>query len=183
MVYPIFRFWVYSLRNLMIRKIKGEENIPDKNSFIIVSNHEHLIDPFYILYPVLRRLKKKVHFIATPSWWFLGDKVCREWAGCIPLFNPEQAYKDSRQLIKSGEIVAIFPEGGIGRTKNPKTGAVRLALETKVPILPIGIKSSYIPFNSKLNIGNIIYLKKSKNIKEQAKSAMNQVYKLRREII
>ena len=167
MVYPIFKLWLYTFCRLMIRRIKGTVNVSDQSPFIIVSNHEHLVDPLYILYPVLKKLNKKVHFLATPTWWFLGDTICRRWAGCIPLFDSAQAYKESIELINSGEIVAIFPEGGIGKTKNPRTGAVRLAIETKMPILPIGLKSSYIPFNSTLNIGKPVYMERNKSIKKE----------------
>lgn len=183
MAYPISRFWFYPLNWVMIKRIKGTENIPKNITFIIVSNHEHLIDSLYLLYPILKKLNKKIHFIATPTWWFLGDTICRQWAGCIPLFSSEQAYKEAKTIIQSGEIVAIFPEGGTRRAKNPKTGAVRLALETKTPLLPIGIKSSYLPFNSTLNIGKLVYLKANKkNFKKQARDLMKYVYELRREI-
>ncbi|MBI3035009.1 1-acyl-sn-glycerol-3-phosphate acyltransferase [Candidatus Woesearchaeota archaeon] len=180
MVYPITKFWFYPLNWIMIRNIKGIENIPVNAQFILVSNHEHLIDPFYIFHPILKKLNKKVHFVATPTWWFLGETICRKWAGCIPLFNSEQAYREAKKLIKSSEIVGIFPEGGLRKTKNLKTGAVRLALETKAPILPIGLKSSYIPFNSAINIGKPVYLKKNKkNLKKQMSDLMNEVYRLR----
>jgi len=181
MAYPITKFCLfYPLNWVMIKRIKGENYIPNNSNFIIVSNHEHLIDPLYIFHPILRKLNKKVHFLATPTWWFLGETICRKWAGCVPLFNRKQAYNESKKLIESGEIVGIFPEGGIRKTKNPKTGAVRLALATKTPILPIGIKSSYIPFNSAINIGKPIYLKKNKkNLKKQTINLMNHIYRLR----
>ena len=179
MAYPINKFWFYPLNWIMIKRIKGEDNIPKNPNFIIISNHEHLIDPLYIFYPILKKLNKKLHFIATPTWWFLGETICRQWAGCIPLFNSEQIYKEVKKLIKSGEIIGIFPEGGTKRTKNPKTGAIRLALDTKTPILPIGLKSSYTPFNSTLNIGKLIYPNKNKDIKKQTLELMKEIYRLR----
>ena len=179
MAYPITKFWFYPLNWIMIKRIKGEDNIPKNPNFIIISNHEHLIDPLYIFYPILKKLNKKLHFIATPTWWFLGETICRQWAGCIPLFNSEQIYKEVKKLIKSGEIIGIFPEGGTKRTKNPKTGAIRLALDTKTPILPIGLKSSYTPFNSTLNIGKLIYPNKNKDIKKQTLELMKEIYRLR----
>ena len=183
MVYPISRFWLFYSFRIFIRKIKGLDNLPRNFNFIIVSNHEKLIDPFLILCPVIKKLNKKVHFIATPTWWFLGDTICRKWAACIPLFSKEQAYKESKELIQSGEVVGIFPEGRLGKKeKKPKTGAVRLSLETKVPILPIGLKSSYLPFNSALNIGKLIYLKKGKNIEKQTIDIMKEVYRLRNNV-
>ena len=179
MAYPITKLWFYPLCRISIRNISGAENIPNKTPFIIVSNHERLIDPLYIIYPILKKLGQKVHFVASPTWWFLGEIICRQWAGCIPLFNSNQAYREAKYLIKSGEIVGIFPEGGTKKTKNPKTGAVRLALETKKPILPVAVKSSYLPFNSTINIGKPIYLKKRRNIKKQTSELMMDVYRLR----
>ncbi len=180
MAYPITKFWLYPLCWILMKRIKGTEHIPNKVPFIIVSNHEKLIDPLYILYTILKKLNKKIHFLATPTWWFLGDIICRQWAGCIPLFNTEQAYKEAKRLVESSEIIGIFPEGGTRRTKNPKTGAVRLALETNTPILPIAVKSSYVPFNSRLKFGKLIHLRGSKrNIRKLAKDLMLEVYKLR----
>ena len=179
MAYPINKLWFYPFCRVLTRKINGMENIPDDITFIIISNHEKLVDPLLILYPILKKLNKKVHFLSTGNWWFLGETICRKWAGCIPLFDSKQAYKEAKELIESGEIVGIFPEGGTRRTKNPKTGAVRLALETKNPILPITIKSSYILFNSTLTIGKPIYLDKNKNIEKQTIDLMKQVYDLR----
>ena len=180
MAYPITKFWFfYPLGKLLIRKIMGRENIPKSIPFIIVSNHKKLVDPLLILYPILRKLNKKIHFIATPAWWFLGDTICRKWAACVPVFHPTQAYEETKKLIESGEIIGIFPEAGLRKTKNPKTGAIRLALETKTPILPIGLKSSYLLFNSTMNIGKLIYLKKNKkNLKKQASDLMKKIYQL-----
>ena len=180
MVYPIFKIVLYPFCWIFIRNINGVENIPNRTPFIIVSNHEKLIDPLYIIYPTLRKLNKKVHFLASTKWWFLGETICRQWAGCIPLFDKKQAFEESKALVKSEEIVGIFPEGGTRRTRNPKTGAIRFALETKVPILPIGLKSSYIPFKSTMSIGELVYMTKNKgSIKKQSAELMQKVYRLR----
>jgi len=174
MAYPISKLWIYTLCRVLTRNIEGINNIPKDFNFILISNHDKLIDPLLILYPILRKLDKKVHFLATPTWWFLGKTICRKWAGCIPLFNPEQAYSEMKNRVKKGEIIGIFPEGHLNaRIRHPKTGAARLAIETKTPILPISIKSSYLPFNSTIHIGKPIYLKKRKNIKKQTLDLMN----------
>ncbi len=179
MAYPITKLWFYPFCRIFIKKINGLDNIPKNSNFIIASNHKKLIDPLFLIYVVLRRLNKKVHFVSSGNWWFLGEKICRKWLGCIPLFNSEQAYNEAKNYVKSGEIVGIFPEGGLKRTKNPKTGVVRLALETKTPILPIRINSSYLPFSSKITIGKPVHLKKGRNIEKQAIDLMKHVYRLR----
>lgn len=180
MVYAVTKFWFYPFSWIMIRKIKGAENIPEEAPFIIASNHEKLIDPLFIIYPILKKLDKKVHFLATPTWWFLGDIICRQWAGCIPLFNSKKAYRKTKELVNAGEIVGIFPEGHLeAEIRNPKSGAVKLALETNIPILPIGVKSSYLPFSSRITIGKPVYPNKIKNIEKQTLDLMNRIYSLR----
>ena len=184
MVYPTTKLWFYPLCWILTKSIKGAENIPGKMPFIIVTNHERtLLDALIIIYPILKKSNKKVHFLAHTGWWFLGETICRDWAGCVPLFdpkNPKQAYKELKKLINSGEIIGIFPEGDIKKTKKPKTGAIRLAIETKTPILPIGLKSSWIPFSSTLNIGKPIYFKNENNLDNQIKDLMQLIYKLRK---
>ena len=182
MAYPITKFGFYSLSRIMVNSVKGIENIPINSNFILISNHEKLIDPLYIICPILKKLNKKIHFLASARWWFLGETVCRKWAGCIPLFNSKQVYKEAKELVKSGEIVGIFPEGHLdSEIRNPKTGAVRLAIETNIPILPIGLKSSYLPFCSTLNIGKLVYIPNRKNIEKQTSDLMKQIYRLRDE--
>ena len=183
MVYPITKLWFYPFCRLLIGRIKCMENIPADMPFIAVSNHELLVDSLLIIYPIIRKLNKKVHLLSSGSWWFLGETICRRWAACVPVFNPAQAYEETKKLIESGEIIGIFPEAGLRKTKNLKTGAIRLALEMNAPILPIGLKSSYIPFNSAINIGKPIYLKKNKkNLKKQMSDLMEEVYRLRNSI-
>ena len=186
MVYPISKFWIYPIWRIFIKKVSGMDNIPKKFNFIVISNHENRIDPFYLIYPIMKKLNKKIHFLAQPKLWFLGEKFCRHWAGCIPLFSPKQAYKEIKEYLKKGKIIGIFPQGDY-KTQNKnifKTGVIRIATETKTPILPVGIKSSYIPLNSKLNIGKLIYLNKNnKNFENQTTDLMKQVYKLRDDIV
>ena len=74
MAYPIFKLIYLPALRLMIRSIKGMENLPSNAPFIVVSNHERQIDPFLIIYLILSRLNKKVHFIASPRYWFWVKK-------------------------------------------------------------------------------------------------------------
>ena len=52
------------------------------------------------------------------------------------------------QVLKSGELLAIFPEGTRspdGRLYKGKTGVARLVLQAKVPVIPIGIRDTARP--------------------------------------
>ena len=73
-----------------------------------------------------------------------------------------------KKYIKKNEIVGIFPEGRLDeKIRYPKTGAVRLSLETRTQILPIGIKSSYLPFSSKVVIGKSVKISRNKGMENR----------------
>ena len=69
------------------------------------------------------------------------------WFGAWPLAlegSDPGAIRRSLQWLRDGGAVVIFPEGGrsteTGSLERFKAGAVRLALEAEVPILPVTIK-------------------------------------------
>ena len=180
MVYLLKGLWYYPLWRLLTKKVKGKENIPNKGNFIVVANHNKLLDPILVVYPIIKKLDKKVHFIASPRWWrYLGEYICRTWAGCIPLFNRKQAYKDAKKMINEGEIVGIFPEGNIKKyPRRTKAGAIRLAIETETPILPVKIESSYIPFVSIVSFDKMIYPDEIKKKYKNPERLMDRIYNL-----
>lgn len=184
MAYAISKLWFYPLSRPFIRKINGIENIPLETPFIIAANHERFLDPCLITYVILRKLNRKIHFLARPSPWFIPSILERNYAGNIPLLNPGQAFQDMKDLLKKREIIGIFPEGErvITPSKNPKTGAVRLAIETNTPILPIGIKFSFMLFGSTINIGKLVRLNGNKDVKKQTLNLMKYIYKLKNDL-
>jgi len=184
MAYPLGKLWFFPLINIFIGTISGFNHIPKDKPFILVSNHERRVDPIFLIYLILKKLNKKLHFLAQPKLWFLGEGICRHWAGCIPLYNSKQAFSEMKSYIKRGNIVGIFPQGGYKGEKNNnfKTGAIRLALESNVPILPIGLKSSYLPFRTKINVGKLIWVKGNNELQKKAENLMKTIYKLRTKI-
>jgi len=108
---------------------------------IFVANHPSTTDPF--LTTILTK-----------------DKICILVKGIlfeIPLFGrylahaghirvikdePHLAYQQAKTKLLAGQSLFLFIEGDISPGKDsylkPKTGAVRLALETGAPIIPLG---------------------------------------------
>ena len=179
MAYPIFKRTLLPIIRLFLKEIKGIEKIPKKDPFIITSNHESFLDPFFIGSVIIPLKNKKLHFLANKGrfWNFFEDKIARDWAGCVLLeWEKEKSFKKLLSLLKKGEIVGIFIEGVTsldGRLQKGKTGVVKLALKAHVPILPIGLigtiniaqrdKLTPRPRRAKLYIGQLIYLDKYYN--------------------
>ena len=131
-------------RTLWHVELKGTENIPAEGGLVIAANHQTYIDPFWISIPV----RRPVRYLAWSEAFrnpVLGRPM--EWLGAWPLVvergNPT-AYRRSMQWLRGGGVVMIFPEGSRayadGEFSKFKTGAVRLALEAGVPVLPVTLR-------------------------------------------
>lgn len=174
MVYPIYKRTILPIFKLFLKDIKGIENIPKKGPYIITFNHESFLDPFFIHSIIIPLTNKKIHYLAAKGrfWDYWGDKIAKDWAGCVCLDDgKEKAFQELLLLLKKNEITGIFIEGSTsldGKLRKGKTGVVRLALQAKVPILPIGLigtiniapRGALIPRlkRAKLHIGKPVYL-------------------------
>ncbi|NJC21873.1 1-acyl-sn-glycerol-3-phosphate acyltransferase [Arthrobacter pigmenti] len=75
------------------------------------------------------------HWLAGPAIHACGHVVVDRSAGAA-------AYEGALQKLRDGEYVAILPEAGVSRSftvRELKTGAVRLAAEAGVPLIPISV--------------------------------------------
>ena len=122
----------------------GLENVPKDGGLIIAANHQTYIDPFWLSLPI-KRPTRYLAWSAAFNWPVVGK--CLTWFGAWPLAlegSDPAAIRRSLQWLRDGGAVVIFPEGGrsnsTGALERFKAGAVRLALEANVPILPVTIR-------------------------------------------
>ena len=125
-------------------RYRGTEHIPQTGGLIIAANHQTYVDPFWLSIPVKRPLK----FLAWNEafdWPLVGKLLglFGAWPLQIERSDPA-AIRRTLQWLKEGGAVVIFPEGALapssGQLDRFKAGAVRLALEAEVPILPVTIR-------------------------------------------
>jgi 1-acyl-sn-glycerol-3-phosphate acyltransferase len=125
----------------------GQERLPKKGAFVLVSNHVTNVDALAMAYFVYVTLKRAPHFLAKGSLFKLPlvGPVLRA-AGQIPVYRGgqrnDEPLRAAHAYLDAGHCISIFPEGTL--TRDPdlwpmrgKTGAVRLALETNVPVYPV----------------------------------------------
>jgi 1-acyl-sn-glycerol-3-phosphate acyltransferase len=122
----------------------GVENVPQRGGVIIAANHQTYIDPFWLSLEI-KRPTRYLAWSAAFNWPIIGK--CLTWFGAWPLAlegSDPKAIRRSLQWLRDGGAVVIFPEGArstaSGSLERFKAGAVRLALEADVPILPVTIK-------------------------------------------
>ena len=138
-VLPIYKF---VFRGHLI----GRENIPQKNSFIMVSNHGSLLDP-----PLLgHALRCNISFMAKAELFkipLLGFiiKAC----GAYPVkrgIADKNTIKTACKKLSNDNSIGIFIDGTRqknGRVNKPKQGAALLAFKNQKLLLPVAIVNSH----------------------------------------
>ena len=138
-IFPIYKF---VFRGHLI----GRENIPQKDSFIVVSNHGSLLDP-----PLLgHALGRNISFMAKEELFkipFLGFiiKAC----GAYPVkrgIADKNTIKTACNKLSNNNCIGIFIDGTRqknGRVNKPKQGAALLAFKNQKLLLPVAIVGSH----------------------------------------
>ncbi len=156
MLYQFGKVVVWCVQKILHRvHVYGKENIPQGRTFLLCSNHISDLDP-----PVLgANLPFKIRYMGKAELFKnpLIGKLFRD-LGAFPVKRGNggsaAAVKTAIKLLKNGEIVTMFPEGGRskdGRLRRGKPGACMIAHRANVGILPVGISGSYA-FRHRLDI-------------------------------
>jgi len=133
---------------LMRRRWAGLDHIPKAGGAIVAVNHNSYADPLALMHFVYRA-GRWPHFLGKAELFRIpvfGRAILA--LGQIPVHrgtaNAADALRDARAAIERGHCVVIYPEGTV--TRDPdywlmagRTGAVRLALETGAPVIPIAL--------------------------------------------
>ncbi len=120
---------------------------PEYGPGILVGSHESHLDPFFYGAACHRRIRymSKLDNFKTPIVRTLFNNL---GAFKVDRDNPDRAWEKAKEIIRGGEWVGIFPEGTRSTEENGfalgefKTGAVRLAIEMDVPIVPMAVVGS-----------------------------------------
>ncbi len=145
----LFRIWFKVV-------IIGKENVPDKGGYIIIANHQNYLDPIYMSFGLKRQIRfmGKAELFRTPvlKWIYYG-------IGGFPVERGKgdnAAIDKSLEIIKSGQILGMFPEGTRSKDGEPlraKSGVALISNATNADILPCGLRYSRgIAFRSQVTI-------------------------------
>lgn len=155
MVYPIGKILIAPVYRLWIRNIKGIENVPEKDACIIAANHSSYYDALVIPSIIAPRIDKEVHALVNSHYWkpLITRFFLNVWKA-VPVYvgreknsrrKNEMALKKALSYLNNKDMLMIFPEGTRsfdGKLKKGYTGVAKLALKSRIPVLPVGIIGS-----------------------------------------
>jgi 1-acyl-sn-glycerol-3-phosphate acyltransferase len=129
--------------------VRGMENIPTTGPVILASNHLSFSDSIFL--PLQSR--RPVVFLAK-SEYFTGKGLkgaLTRWffkaTGQLPIDRSggkasEASLNTGLKVLAQGQVLGIYPEGTRspdGRLFRGRTGIARMALESKVPVIPVAM--------------------------------------------
>lgn len=185
LLYKILKFTFKPLFKFLYRpKIIGIDNLKVDGSLVIASNHIHALDPILIIVCS----KRVVHFLAKKELFKGMFKPFFYSVGTLPVDRKnknDDTIKKAEEILKSGNIIGIFPEGTRNRTEKDllpfKKGAVSFALNTDSMIVPVYIKGDYKILKKGLTIVIGKPYKVKNDMEKENEILKNKILKLKKE--
>jgi 1-acyl-sn-glycerol-3-phosphate acyltransferase len=143
MAYWILKWLLTPLVRFLYRvRVEGLENVPADGGAILAGNHLAVFDSFFLPLVVRRRITfvAKAEYFEDPktAWFFraVGQIPIKRGGGSAS----QRALESAREVLEGGGLFGIYPEGTRspdGRLYKGHTGAARLAVQTRVPVLAV----------------------------------------------
>ena len=144
----IMRFITWALTNTLYRtRVDGAGKIPDEGAVLLVCNHISFMDPLILMGSVRRPVRfvmyYKIFNIPVLRFVFRTAKA-------IPIAGYKEdpavldaAYEAIDAALADGEVVCIFPEGGLtrdGQIATFRPGVEKILARRPVPVVPMALR-------------------------------------------
>ncbi|WP_375487811.1 lysophospholipid acyltransferase family protein [uncultured Mycobacterium sp.] len=121
---------------------EGLHNIPETGGAVLAINHTSFVDWLFAALAVHHRGRRIRFMIKAEMQQVKVVNYLINHTNTIPVDREAgaEAYKVGVERLRDGEVVGVMPEARISRSfelMEFKTGAARMALEAKVPIVPL----------------------------------------------
>ena len=161
----LLRFISWGVSNFVYRfRIRGAEHIPTEGAAVLVCNHVSFIDAVLLMAasprPIRFIMDHQIFAVPVLGWLFRLAKA-------IPIAphkeDPvayERAFEQAVQVLREGDLLAIFPEGGLTRDGHlqPFKGGVMKVLElaesegVTAPVIPMALTNLWGSFFSRVEL-------------------------------
>ncbi|WP_313081852.1 MFS transporter [Pulveribacter sp.] len=162
----LLRFVAWVLSRCVYRfKVRGDEHIPTQGAAILACNHVSFVDAMLLMAasprPIYFVMDHRIFRIPVLGWLFRLAKAIPIAPQREDAATYEAAFERAAQVLKDGDLLAIFPEGGITRDGQlqPFKGGIMKILERaradglEVPVVPMALTHLWGSFFSRIENG------------------------------
>jgi 1-acyl-sn-glycerol-3-phosphate acyltransferase len=153
----LYRFMCWVIANLMYRlRVRGAEHVPATGAAVLVCNHVSFIDWMIIASGCKRPMRFVMHYsfmkVPVMNW------ICKR-VRIIPIASSKEdpevlrvAFERIAEELDLGEIICIFPEGGLTKTGEMdifRPGIEKILARNPVPVVPMALRGLWGGFFSR----------------------------------
>lgn len=163
----LLRFVAWVAAHCIYRfRVKGDQHIPAEGAALLVCNHVSFVDAILLM----AASPRPIHFVMDHR---IFERPVLGWlfrlARAIPIApqseNPAvyaQAFARAAQVLRDGDLLAIFPEGGItqdGQLQAFKPGLMKIIEQAQadgldLPVVPMALSNLWGSFFSRIEQRN-----------------------------
>jgi len=158
----LLRFVALIVSRVMYRfRVRGDEHIPLKGAGLLVCNHVSFVDAILIMAasprPIVFLMDHRIFRTPVLGWLFRLAKAIPIAPQKEDPATYEAAFERARAVLADGELLCIFPEGGITRDGElqPFKGGVMKILDgfADVPVVPLALQNLWGSYFSRVEAG------------------------------
>ncbi|WP_284465553.1 MFS transporter [Diaphorobacter nitroreducens] len=162
----LLRFVAWVLSRCIYRfKVRGDEHIPTEGAAILACNHVSFVDAVLLMAasprPIYFIMDHRIFRIPVLGALFRLAKAIPVAPQKDDAATYEAAFERAAQVLKDGDLLAIFPEGGITRDGQlqPFKGGIMKIIEraqadgVQAPVVPMALTNLWGSFFSRIEQG------------------------------
>ncbi|MET0255521.1 MAG: MFS transporter [Luteibacter sp.] len=147
----MMRFITWVLVHTLYRvRVDGLKNVPDEGAALVVCNHVSFMDPLILMASVRRPMRFVMYYrifnIPVLRFVFRTAKAIPIAGRNEDVALMEKAFNEIDEALAAGEVVCIFPEGGLtkdGAIKTFRPGVDRILARRAVPVVPLALRGMW----------------------------------------
>ncbi len=162
----LLRFFAWVLSRIIYRfKVRGDEHIPSQGAAILVCNHVSFVDAVLLMAasprPIYFLMDHRIFRVPVLGWIFKLAKAIPVASQKEDPATYEAAFAHAAKVLREGDLLAIFPEGGItrdGTLQEFKGGIMKIIERARAegvdaPVIPMALTNLWGSFFSRIEQG------------------------------
>ncbi len=162
----LLRFIAFMLSRGVYRfKVTGDEHIPTSGAAVLTCNHVSFVDPVLLMAasprPIYFVMDHRIFKMPVLGWFFRLLKAIPIAPRAEDPAAYEAAFEAAAKVLREGDLLAIFPEGGLtpnGELQAFKGGLMKILENAErdglqVPVVPMALTNLWGSFFSRVEKG------------------------------